>query len=91
LQGQVDTCEAEKASIIQTAEAAFVVYDDQITLLESDKASLQSERDSLDTLVHELESANASLLEQVNQLAAQIADLQIQVTQHETVQEQLNS
>jgi chromosome segregation ATPase len=91
LQGQVDACEAEKASIIQTAEAAFVVYDDQITLLESDKASLQSERDSLDTLVHELESANASLLEQVNQLAAQIADLQIQVTQHETVQEQLNS
>jgi chromosome segregation ATPase len=91
LQGQVDTCEAEKASIIQTAEAAFVVYDDQITLLESDKASLQSERDSLDTLVHELESANASLLEQVNQLAAQIADLQIQVTQHETVQAQLNS
>jgi chromosome segregation ATPase len=91
LQGQVDACEAEKASIIQTAEAAFVVYDDQITLLESDKASLQSERDSLDTLVHELESANASLLEQVNQLAAQIADLQIQVTQHETVQAQLNS
>jgi chromosome segregation ATPase len=91
LQGQVDTCEAEKASIILTAEAAFVVYDDQITLLESDKASLQSERDSLDTLVHELESANASLLEQVNQLAAQIADLQIQVTQHETVQAQLNS
>jgi chromosome segregation ATPase len=91
LQGQVDACEAEKASIIQTAEAAFVVYDDQITLLESDKASLESERDSLDTLVHELESANASLLEQVNQLAAQIADLQIQVTQHETVQAQLNS
>lgn len=91
MQAQVDACEAEKASIIQTAEAAFAVYDEQITNLESDKASLQSERDSLDTLVHELETANASYVEQLSQLAAQIGDLQIQVTQHETVQVQLNS